>query len=42
MTEPHAGSDAAAMRTRAVRHGDSYVLNGAKCFITSGARASMP
>lgn len=39
MTEPHAGSDAAAMRTRAVRRGDSYVLNGAKCFITSGRSA---
>jgi butyryl-CoA dehydrogenase len=39
MTEPHAGSDAAAMRTRAVRHGDSYVLNGSKCFITSGRSA---
>ncbi|CAN5313458.1 acyl-CoA dehydrogenase family protein [soil metagenome] len=39
MTEPHAGSDAAAMRTRAVRCGDSYVLNGAKCFITSGRSA---
>ena len=39
MTEPHAGSDAAAMRTRAVRHGDTYVLNGAKCFITSGRSA---
>ena len=39
MTEPHAGSDAAAMRTRAVRHGNSYVLNGAKCFITSGRSA---
>jgi alkylation response protein AidB-like acyl-CoA dehydrogenase len=39
MTEPHAGSDAAAMRTRAVRRGDSYVLNGTKCFITSGRSA---
>jgi len=39
MTEPHAGSDAAAMRTRAVRHGDSWVLNGAKAFITSGRSA---
>lgn len=39
MTEPHAGSDAAAMRTRAIRHGDTYVLNGAKCFITSGRSA---
>ncbi len=39
MTEPHAGSDAAAMRTRAVKHGNTYVLNGAKCFITSGQSA---
>jgi hypothetical protein len=39
MTEPQAGSDAAAMRTRAVKHGDRYVLNGAKCFITSGQSA---
>ncbi len=39
MTEPHAGSDAAAMRTRAVRRGDSYVLTGTKCFITSGRSA---
>lgn len=36
MTEPEAGSDAANMRTRAVRHGSSYVLNGSKSFITSG------
>jgi alkylation response protein AidB-like acyl-CoA dehydrogenase len=39
MTEPHTGSDAAAMKTRAVRHGDRYVLNGTKCFITSGRSA---
>jgi butyryl-CoA dehydrogenase len=39
MTEPHAGSDAAAMRTRAVQHNDRWVLNGAKCFITSGQSA---
>ncbi len=39
MTEPHAGSDAAAMRTRAVKRGNSYVLNGSKCFITSGRSA---
>ncbi|MBN9089211.1 MAG: acyl-CoA dehydrogenase family protein [Reyranella sp.] len=39
MTEPHTGSDAAAMRTRAVCHGDTYVLNGAKSFITSGRSA---
>ena len=36
LTEPHTGSDAAALRTTAVRDGDSYVLNGAKQFITSG------
>jgi butyryl-CoA dehydrogenase len=36
LTEPGAGSDAAALRTRAVRDGDHYVLNGQKQFI-SGA-----
>lgn len=36
LTEPGAGSDAAALKTRAVRAGDEYVLNGAKAFI-SGA-----
>jgi alkylation response protein AidB-like acyl-CoA dehydrogenase len=35
LSEPEAGSDAAAMRTRAVRDGDSYVLNGAKRWITN-------
>jgi len=39
LTEPHAGSDASSLRTRAVRDGDSYVLNGAKQFITSGRHA---
>jgi alkylation response protein AidB-like acyl-CoA dehydrogenase len=39
LTEPAAGSDAAALRTRAVRDGDEYVLNGTKQFI-SGAGAS--
>jgi alkylation response protein AidB-like acyl-CoA dehydrogenase len=35
LSEPDAGSDAAAMKTRAVRDGDSYVLNGAKRWITN-------
>jgi alkylation response protein AidB-like acyl-CoA dehydrogenase len=36
LTEPHTGSDAAALRTTAVREGDEYVINGTKQFITSG------
>jgi len=36
LTEPHTGSDAAALRTTAVKDGDHYVLNGTKQFITSG------
>jgi alkylation response protein AidB-like acyl-CoA dehydrogenase len=36
LTENNAGSDASAIRTRAVRNGDHYVLNGSKQFITSG------
>jgi alkylation response protein AidB-like acyl-CoA dehydrogenase len=36
LTELHAGSDASAIRTRAVRRGDRYVINGVKQFITSG------
>ncbi|MDD7908378.1 isobutyryl-CoA dehydrogenase [Pseudovibrio exalbescens] len=39
LTEPGSGSDAAALRTRAVRDGDEYVLNGSKAFI-SGAGTS--
>ncbi len=39
VTEPGTGSDVAGVQTRAVRDGDSYVLNGSKMFITSGARA---
>lgn len=41
LTEPHTGSDASSIRTRAVRDGDSYVLNGAKQFITSGKHADV-
>jgi alkylation response protein AidB-like acyl-CoA dehydrogenase len=37
LTEPHVGSNAAALKTTAVREGDGYVLNGVKQFITSGA-----
>ena len=36
LTEPHAGSDASALRTTATRDGHAYVLNGVKQFITSG------
>src|SRR5579863_3354080 len=36
LTEPSSGSDAAAMKTRAVRSGDSFTINGAKMFITNG------
>jgi isovaleryl-CoA dehydrogenase len=36
LTEPNAGSDAVSLRTRAERHGDHYVLNGSKQFITNG------
>jgi alkylation response protein AidB-like acyl-CoA dehydrogenase len=39
LTEPSSGSDAAAMRTTAVRDGDEWVLNGSKAFITHGASA---
>lgn len=41
LTEPHTGSDAAAIRTRAVKDGDHYVINGAKQFITSGNNAGV-
>jgi len=41
LTEPHVGSDASALRTTAVRHGDSYVINGVKQFITSGKHAQL-
>ncbi|MHC2148686.1 acyl-CoA dehydrogenase family protein [Pseudomonas sp. 210_17 TE3656] len=41
LTEPGAGSDAAALRTSAVRDGDSYVLNGTKRFITNAPHAGI-
>jgi acyl-CoA dehydrogenase len=39
ITEPGAGSDVAGITTRAVLHGDEFVVNGAKTFISSGVRA---
>jgi acyl-CoA dehydrogenase len=41
VTEPGGGSDVAAIRTRATRDGDHYVLNGSKMFITNGALADL-
>lgn len=41
LTEPHTGSDAAAIKTRAVKDGDDYIINGSKQFITSGHNAGM-
>ncbi len=41
ITEPHCGSDSAAIRTTAVKDGDFYVLNGDKIFVTSGERADL-
>ena len=39
ITEPDAGSDVAGIKTRAIRDGDEYVINGSKTFITNGHRA---
>ena len=39
ITEPDTGSDVASIRTRAVRDGDEWILNGSKMYITNGARA---
>ena len=41
LTESQAGSDAANIRTTAVRDKDEYILNGTKCFITNGALADL-
>ncbi|MFP5309735.1 MAG: acyl-CoA dehydrogenase family protein [Actinomycetes bacterium] len=41
ITEPEAGSDTAGMKTRADRHGDAWVLNGTKTFITNGSLADV-
>jgi acyl-CoA dehydrogenase len=39
LTEPGSGSDAASLKTRAVKQGDHYILNGSKVFITNGGEA---
>ncbi len=41
MTEPEAGSDVQAIRTRAVRDGDGYVVNGQKMWVTNGLRSGL-
>jgi butyryl-CoA dehydrogenase len=41
LTEPSAGSDAAALKTTAVRNGDAYILNGSKAFISGGSRSDI-
>jgi alkylation response protein AidB-like acyl-CoA dehydrogenase len=41
LTEPEAGSDAAAIRTRAIRDGDDYLMSGTKRFITNGSVAGL-
>jgi alkylation response protein AidB-like acyl-CoA dehydrogenase len=40
-TEPEAGSDLAAITTKAVLHGDTYIINGRKCFISNGSVADI-
>lgn len=41
LTEPGAGSDAASLKTKAIKDGDSYVLNGAKAFISGGGESDV-
>jgi butyryl-CoA dehydrogenase len=41
MTEPEAGSDVQAIRTRAVRDGDDYIVNGQKMWVTNGLRSGL-
>lgn len=41
LTEPSSGSDASSLKTRAVRDGNEYVLNGSKIFITNGGEADI-
>jgi len=41
ITEPDAGSDVAGIKTRAVRDGDDYLINGSKTYITNGHRADV-
>jgi acyl-CoA dehydrogenase len=41
MTEPGTGSDLQSIKTKAIRTGDNYVVNGAKTFITNGAQAGL-
>jgi alkylation response protein AidB-like acyl-CoA dehydrogenase len=41
LTEPEAGSDAASLKTTAVRKGESYLLNGRKCMVTNGGAADL-
>ena len=41
LTEPAAGSDAAALRTKAVREGEDYIVNGAKQFISGAGVAEL-
>jgi alkylation response protein AidB-like acyl-CoA dehydrogenase len=41
MSEPGLGSDVAAIRTRAVRDGDDYVINGQKMWLTNGATSNL-